>query len=70
MQTFLKLFKLLALGVFSLLACVFILFTIFLIMEFFGVSEEATNEILDHRLLLVLLVFASMFIAYFYLYKK
>ena len=71
MQTFLKkVFKLLALGVLSLVACVFVLFIIFLTMEGLGVSEGATNKILDHRLLLVLLVFASMFMAYFYLYKK
>ncbi|HIC27283.1 MAG: hypothetical protein MK371_02115 [SAR86 cluster bacterium] len=71
MQTFLKkYFKLLALGVLSLVACVFVLFIILLIVEGFGVSEEATNKILDHRLLLVLLIFASMFMAYFSLYKK
>jgi hypothetical protein len=71
MQTFLKkYFKLLALGVLSLVACVFVLFIILLIVEGFGVSKEATNKILDHRLLLVLLIFASMFMAYFSLYKK
>ena len=71
MQTFLKkIFKLLALGVLSLVACVLVLFIIFLIMQIFGVSDEETSEILDHRILLVLLVFASMVISYFYLYKR
>ena len=70
MQTFQKIFKWLTLAFISLVACVLVLFIIFLIMQIFGVSDEETSEILDHRILLILLVFASMVISYFYLYKR
>ena len=70
MQTFQKIFKWLTLAFISLVACVLVLFIIFLIMQIFGVSDEGTSEILDHRILLILLVFVSMVISYFYLYKR
>ena len=48
-----------------------VLFLIFFIMDIFGVSgEDVSNNVLDHRILLILLAFASMVISYFYLYKK
>ncbi len=71
MQLFLKISKGLILGVVSLLTCILILFLIFLIMDIFGVSgEEVSSNLLDHRILLILLAFASMLVSYFYLYKK
>ena len=71
MQLFLKISKWLLLGVVSLLTCILILFLIFLIMDIFGVSgEEVSSNLLDHRILLILLAFASMLVSYFYLYKK
>ncbi|SVA42235.1 uncharacterized protein METZ01_LOCUS95089 [marine metagenome] len=71
MQLFLKISKWLILGVVSLLTCILILFLIFLIMDIFGVSgEEVSSNLLDHRILLILLAFASMLVSYFYLYKK
>ena len=71
MQLFLKISKWLILGVVSLLACILILFLIFLIMDIFGVSgEEVSSNLLDIRILLILLAFASMLLSYFYLYKK
>jgi len=71
MQLFLKISKWLSLGVVSLLTCTLILFLIFLIMDIFGVSgEEVSSNLLDHRILLILLAFASMLVSYFYLYKK
>ena len=43
----------------------------FFIMDIFGVSgEEVSSNLLDHRILLILLAFASMLLSYFYLYKK
>jgi hypothetical protein len=40
-------------------------------MDIFGVSgEEVSSNLLDHRILLILLAFASMLVSYFYLYKK
>ena len=71
MQIFLKISKWLTLGVVSLLTCILILFLIFLIMDIFGVSgEEVSSNLLDHRILLIVLAFASMLVSYFYLYKK
>ena len=71
MQLFLKISKWLLLGVVSLLTCILILFLIFLIMDIFGVSgEDVSSNLLDHRILLILLAFASMLVSYFYLYKK
>jgi len=63
--------KWLILALISLLACTIVLFLIFLIMDIFGVSgEDVSNNLLDHRILLILLAFASMVVSYFYLYKK
>ena len=63
--------KWLILALISLLACTLVLFLIFLIMDIFGVSgEDVSNNLLDHRILLILLAFASMVVSYFYLYKK
>ena len=71
MQLFLKISKWLTLVVVSLLTCTLILFLIFFIMDIFGVSgEEVSSNLLDHRILLILLAFASMLVSYFYLYKK
>ncbi|HIA43308.1 MAG TPA: hypothetical protein EYN84_04060 [Gammaproteobacteria bacterium] len=71
MQIFLKISKWLTLGVVSLLACALILFLIFFVMDIFGVSgKEVSTNLLDHRILLILLVFASMLVSYFCLYKK
>ena len=40
-------------------------------MDVFGVSgEDVSNNLLDHRILLIVLAFASMVVSYFYLYKK
>ena len=71
MQLFRKIGKWIILGVVSVLSCILILFLIFLIMDIFGVSgEEVSSNFLDHRILLILLAFASMLVSYFYLYKK
>ena len=71
MQLFLKISKWLLLGVVSLMTCILILFLIFLIMDIFGVSgEEVSSNLVDQRILLILLAFASMLVSYFYLYKK
>ena len=71
MQFLLRIAKWLILALISLLACTIVLFLIFLIMDIFGVSgEDVSNNLLDHRILLILLAFASMVVSYFYLYKK
>ena len=71
MQFLYKIAKWLILALISLLACTLVLFLIFLIMDIFGVSgEDVSNNLLDHRILLILLAFASMALSYFYLYKK
>ena len=71
MQFLTRIAKWIILALISLLACTLVLFLIFLIMDFFGVSgEDISNNLLDHRILLILLAFASMVVSYFYLYKK
>ena len=71
MQFLYRVAKWLILALISLLACTLVLFLIFLIMDIFGVSgEDVSNNLLDHRILLILLAFASMVVSYFYLYKK
>ena len=71
MQFLLRIAKWLILALISLIACTLVLFVIFLIMDVFGVSgEDVSNNVLDHRILLILLAFASMVVSYFYLYKK
>ena len=71
MQFLLRIAKWLILALISLIACTLVLFLIFLIMDVFGVSgEEVSNNLLDHRILLIVLAFASMVVSYFYLYKK
>ena len=71
MQFLLRIAKWLILALISLIACTLVLFLIFLIMDIFGVSgEDVSNNLLDHRILLILLAFASMVVSYFYLYKK
>ena len=71
MQFLYKIAKWLILALVSLLACTFVLFLIFLIMDIFGVlGEDLSSNLLDHRILLVLLAFASMVVSYYYLYKK
>ena len=71
MQFLYRMAKWLILALISLLACTLVLFLIFLIMDIFGVSgEDVSNNLLDHRILLILLAFASMVVSYFYLYKK
>ena len=71
MQFLYRMAKWLILALISLLACTLVLFLIFLIMDIFGVSgEDVSNNLLDHRILLILLAFASMLVSYFYLYKK
>ena len=71
MQFLYTIAKWLILALISLLACTLVLFLIFLIMDIFGVSgEDVSNNLLDHRILLILLAFASMVVSYFYLYKK
>ncbi|GIS76363.1 MAG: hypothetical protein CM1200mP12_20820 [Gammaproteobacteria bacterium] len=71
MQFLTRIAKWIILALISLLACTLVLFLIFLIMDFFGVSgEDVSNNLLDHRILLILLAFASMVVSYFYLYKK
>ena len=71
MQFLLRIAKWLILALISLIACTLVLFLIFLIMDVFGVSgEDVSNNLLDHRILLILLAFASMVVSYFYLYKK
>ena len=71
MQFLTRIAKWITLALVSLLACTLVLFLIFLIMDIFGVSgEDVSNNLLDHRILLILLAFASMALSYFYLYKK
>ena len=71
MQFLTRIAKWIILALISLLACTLVLFLIFLIMDIFGVSgEDVSNNLLDHRILLILLAFASMVVSYFYLYKK
>ena len=71
MQFLTRIAKWIILALISLLACTLVLFLIFLIMDIFGVSgEDVSNNLLDHRILLILLAFASMLVSYFYLYKK
>ena len=71
MQFLTRIGKWIILALISLLACILVLFLIFLIMDIFGVSgEDVSNNLLDHRILLILLAFASMLVSYFYLYKK
>jgi len=71
MQFLLRIAKWLILALISLIACTLVLFLIFLIMDVFGVSgEDVSNNLLDHRILLIVLAFASMVVSYFYLYKK
>ncbi|GIT61904.1 MAG: hypothetical protein Ct9H300mP20_17310 [Gammaproteobacteria bacterium] len=71
MQFLTRIAKWIILALISLLACTLVLFLIFFIMDFFGVSgEDVSNNLLDHRILLILLAFASMVVSYFYLYKK
>ena len=71
MQFLTRIAKWIILALISLLACTLVLFLIFFIMDIFGVSgEDVSNHVLDHRILLILLAFASMVISYFYLYKK
>ena len=71
MQFLLRIAKWLILALISLIACTLVLFLIFLIMDIFGVSgEDVSNNLLDHRILLIVLAFASMVVSYFYLYKK
>jgi hypothetical protein len=71
MQFLTRIAKWITLALISLLACILVLFLIFLIMDIFGVSgEDVSNNLLDHRILLILLAFASMLVSYFYLYKK
>ena len=71
MQFLLRIAKWLILALISLIACTLVLFFIFLIMDIFGVSgEDVSNNLLDHRILLIVLAFASMVVSYFYLYKK
>ena len=71
MQFLTRIAKWITLALISLLACILVLFLIFLIMDIFGVSgEEVSSNLLDHRILLILLAFASMLLSYFYLYKK
>ena len=71
MQFLYRIAKWLILALISLLACTLVLFLIFLIMDVFGVSgEDVSNNLLDHRILLIVLAFASMVVSYFYLYKK
>jgi len=68
---FVKIGKWVGIALGSLLTCILVLFLIFLVMDIFGVSEEgASNNLLDHRILLILLAFSSMVLSYFYLYKK
>ena len=71
MQFLLRIAKWLILALISLIACTLVLFLIFLIMDVFGVSgEDVSNNLLDHRILLIVLAFASMVVSYFYLYKR
>ncbi|GIT33389.1 MAG: hypothetical protein Ct9H300mP3_09200 [Gammaproteobacteria bacterium] len=71
MQFLTRIAKWITLALVSLLACTLVLFLIFLIMDIFGVSgEDVSNNLLDHRILLILLAFASMVVSYFYLYKN
>ena len=71
MQFLTRIAKWIILALISLLACTLVLFLIFFIMAIFGVSgEDVSNNVLDHRILLILLAFASMALSYFYLYKK
>ena len=71
MQFLTRIAKWIILALISLLACTLVLFLIFFIMGIFGVSgEDVSNNVLDHRILLILLAFASMALSYFYLYKK
>ena len=71
MQFLTRIAKWIILALISLLACTLVLFLIFFIMDIFGVSgEDVSNNLLDHRILLILLAFASMVVSYFYLYKK
>ena len=71
MQFLTRIAKWIILALISLLACTLVLFLIFFIMDIFGVSgEDVSNNVLDHRILLILLAFASMVVSYFYLYKK
>jgi len=71
MQFLTRIAKWITLALISLLACILVLFLIFLIMDIFGVSgEDVSSNLLDHRILLILLAFASMLVSYFYLYKK
>ena len=71
MQFLLRIAKWLILALISLIACTLVLFLIFFIMDIFGVSgEDVSNKVLDHRILLILLAFASMVVSFFYLFKK
>ena len=71
MQFLTRIAKWIILALISLLACTLVLFLIFLIMDIFGVSgEDVSNNLLDHRIVLILLAFGSMLVSYFYLYKK